>query len=123
MSQVQDMVEEDLVGGVKQKVQTVEMMVPKTIPAASGRDGPKVGMLRNHCEKVAEEGTVKVAEEGTVNEKAGEGVFKMPKIPRKTPEKKGKGKGTEIGVQGDGEGDSKGKKVGELRVCFLLIIS
>ena len=64
-----------------------------------------------------------MAEEGTVNEKAGEGVFKMPKIPKKTPEKKGKGKGTEIGVQGDGEGDSKGKKVGELRVCFLLIIS
>ena len=42
-------------------------------------------------------------------------------LPRKTPEKKGKG--TEVGVQGDGEGDSKGKKVCELRVCFLLIIS
>ena len=121
MSQVQDMVEEDLVRGVKRKVQTVEMTVPKTIPAASGRDGPKVGMLRNHCEKVAEKGTVKVAEEGTVNEKAGEGVFKMPKIPRKMPEKKGKG--TEVGAQGDGEGDLKGKKVCELRVCFLLIIS
>ena len=69
---------------------------------------------------MAEEGTVKVAEEGTVNEKAGEGVFKMPKIPKRTPEKKGKG--TEAGVQGDGEGDSKGEKVC-LRVFFLLIIS
>ena len=78
-------------------------------------------MLRNHCENVAEEGTVKVAEEGTVNEKAGEGVFKMPKIPKRTPETKGKG--TEAGVQGDGEGDSKGEKVCVLRVCFLLIIS
>ena len=121
MSQVQDMVEEDWVGGVKRKVQTVEMTVPKTILVASGRDGPKAGMLRNHCEKVAEEGTVKVVEEGTVKEKAGEGVFKMPKIPRKTPEKKGKG--MEVGVQGDGEGDSKGKKVCELCVCLLLIIS
>ena len=116
MSQVQDMVEEDLVRGVKRKVQTVEMTVPKTIPAASGRDGPKVGMLRNHCEKVAEEGTVKVAEEGTVDEKAGEGVFKMPKIPRKTPEKKGKA--TEAGVEGDGEGALKGEKVCALRVFF-----
>ena len=113
MSQAQGMVEEDLAGGVKRKVPTEVMTVPKAIPAASGRDGPKEGMLRNYCEYVAEE--------GTANEKAGEGVFKMPKIPRRTPEKKGKGK--EAGVQGDGEGDSKGKKVCVLRVCFLLIIS
>ena len=73
--------------------------MPKTILAPSGRDGPKEGMLTNHCENLVEE--------GIANEKAGEGVFKMPKVPRRTPEKKGKA--TEAGVQGDGEGGSKGK--------------
>ena len=106
MSQAQGMVEEDQVGGVKRKSPTVVMTVPKTIPAPSARDGAKEGMLRNHCENLVEE--------GIANEKAREGVFKMPKVPRRTPEKKGKG--TEAGVQGDGEGDSKGKKVCELRV-------
>ena len=54
MSQAQGMVEEDLAGGVKRKVQTEVMTMPNTILAASGRDGPKEGMLRNHCENVAE---------------------------------------------------------------------
>ena len=108
MSQAQGMVEEDLVGGVKWKVPTEVMTAPKTISAPSGRDGPKEGMLRNHCENLAEE--------GIANEKAGEGVFKMPKVPRRTPEKKGKA--TEAGVEGDGEGALKGKKVRALRVVF-----
>ena len=101
MSQVQGMVEEDQVGGVKWKCPMVAMTVPKTIPAPSGRDGSKEGMLRNHCESLVEEGTAK--------EKDGEGVFKMPKVPKKSPDKKGKR--TEEGVQGDGEDGSKGKKV------------
>ena len=101
MSQAQGMVEEDQVGGVKRKSPTVAMTVPMTIPAPSGRDGAKEGMLRNHCENLVEE--------GIGNEKAGEGVFKLPKVPRKSPDKKGKT--TEEGVQGDGEGGSKGKKV------------
>ena len=101
MSQAQGMVEEDLAGGVKQKVQTEVMTVPKTIPVASGRDGAKEGILRNHCENLVEE--------GIGNEKAGEGSFKMLKVPKKSPDKKGKSK--EEGVQGDGEGASKGKKV------------
>ena len=33
----------------------------------------------------------------------------MPKVPKKSPDKKGKPK--EEGVQGDGEGGFKGKKV------------
>ena len=41
MSQAQDMAEEDLAGGVKQKVQTEVMTVPETILAASGRDGQR----------------------------------------------------------------------------------
>ena len=56
MSQAQDMAEEDLAGGVKQKVQREVMTVPKTIPAPSGRDGAKEGILRNHCENLVEEG-------------------------------------------------------------------
>ena len=108
MSQVQGMVEEDLVGGVKRKVLTEVVTVPKTLSAPSGRDGPKEGMLRNYCESLVEE--------GIANEKAGEEVFKMPKVPRRTPEKKGNVR--EAGVQGDGEGGSKGKKVCALRVFF-----
>ena len=111
MSQAQGMVEDDLVGGVKQKVPTEVMTVLKTIPAASGRDGPKEGMLRNHCENLVEE--------GIANEKAEEGVFKMPKVPRRTPEKKGNGR--EAGVQGDGEGGLKGEKVCALRVFLVMI--
>ena len=56
MSQAQDMVEEDQVGGVTQKCPTVAMTVPTTIPAPSGRDGAKEGILRNHCENLVEEG-------------------------------------------------------------------
>ena len=63
MSQAQGMVEEDQVGGVKRKCPTVAMTVPKTIPAPSGRDGAKEGILRNHCENLVDE--------GTGNEKAG----------------------------------------------------
>ena len=57
---------------------------------------------------MAEEGTVKVDEESTVNEKAGEGVFKMPKIPRRTPEKKGKGRRQEC--RGMGKEIRRGKR-------------
>ena len=84
MSQAQGMVEEEQVGGAKRKYQTVAMMVPTTISAPSGRDGPKEGMLRNHCENPVDE--------GTGNEKVGEGLFKMPRVPKKTPDKKGKAK-------------------------------
>ena len=100
MSQAQGMVEEDQVGGVKRKSPTVAMTVPKTIPVASGRDGAKEGMLRNHCESLVEE--------GIANEKAGEGVFKLPKVPRKSPDKKGKA--TEEGVQGTGRVIRRGKR-------------
>ena len=52
--------EEDQVGGVKRNCPTVAnllaMTVPKTIPAPSGRDGAKEGILRNHCENLVEEG-------------------------------------------------------------------
>ena len=101
MSQAQGMVEEEQVGGAKRKYQTVAMMVLTTISAPSGRDGPKEGILRNHCENLVDK--------GIGNEKAGEGVFKLPKVPKKTPDKKGKAK--DEGVQGDGEDGSKGKKV------------
>ena len=101
MSQAQGMVEEDQVGGVKRKCPTVATTVPKTIPAPNGGDGTKEGILRNHCENLVEE--------GIANEKAGEGVFKLPKVPKKSPDKKGKR--TEEGVQGDGEGGVKGEKV------------
>ena len=67
----------------------------------SGRDGAKKGILRNHCENPVDE--------GTGNEKAGEGLFKMPKVPKKSPDKKGKAK--DEGVQGNGEDGAKGKKV------------
>ena len=98
MSQVLGMVEEEQVGGVKRKGPMEAMTVPKTIPAPNGGDGTKEGILRNHCENLVEEGTTKG--------KDGEEVFKMPKVPRKSPDKKGKR--TEEGVQGDGEGGVKG---------------
>ena len=100
MSQAQGMVEEDQVGGAEQKCPMVAMMVQTTILAPCGSDGPKEGILRNHCENLVDE--------GTGNEKAGEGLF-MPKVLKKTPDKKGKAK--DEGVQGDGEGGLKGKKV------------
>ena len=101
MSQAQGMVEEEQVGGAKQKYQTVAMMVQTTILAPCGSDGPKEGILRNHCENPVEK--------ATGNEKVGDGLFKMPRVPKKTPDKKGKAK--DEGVQGDGEDGAKGKKV------------
>ena len=78
MSQAQGMVEEEQVGGAKRNYQTAAIMVPpKTIPAPSGRDGAKEGILRNHCENPVDE--------GKGNEKAGEGLFKMPR-PKGTKE-------------------------------------
>ena len=98
MSQAQGMSEEEQVGGAKQKYQTT---MPKTIPGGMGRDGPKEGILRDQCEKVVVEAISK--------ENVAEGLFKMPRVPRKTPEKKGKAK--DEGKEGDGEGGLKGNKV------------
>ena len=44
-------------------------------------------------------------------------MFKMPKVPRRTPERKGKAR--EAGVEGGGEGALKGEKVRALRVFLL----
>jgi len=50
------------------------------------------------------------------NDKCGEGLFKMPRVPKKTLEKKGRAKDEEM--DGNVEGGQKGKKV-----CTLLSMS
>ena len=61
----------------------------------------KKGISRDHCEKAVVEATSK--------DKVGEGLVKMPRVPKKTPDNKGKAK--DKGKEGDGEGDLKGNKV------------
>ena len=98
---MEDMVEEEQDGGSKRNYQMIETMTLKTIPAGGGKDGPKEGMLRNHCAKLGDEATSK--------DKNGEGKFKVPSVPKRTPEKKGKM--AEKKEEGKEEGDQKGKKV------------
>ena len=98
MSQAQGMLEEKQVGGAKRMYLTTTL---KTILGVRGRDGPKEGILRDHCEKMVVEAISK--------DKVREVLFKMPKVPKKTPEKKGKAK--DEGKEGDGEGGLKGNKV------------
>ena len=54
-----------------------------------------------YCEKPVDEVILK--------DNCGEGLFKMPSVPKKTPEKKGRAKDEE--KDGNVEGDQKGKKV------------
>ena len=77
------------------------MTVPTTTSTPSEGDGPKEGMLRNHCENPVDE--------GTGNEKAGEGLFKNQGSQRRRQTRRERER--KKGVQGDGEGGLKGKNV------------